>query len=206
MSSLTTRLSLTKPAGVEAIDITVLNTDFDQIDYAVGVILVNAGVTPPNSALFDGAVVQEKVTGLQWTAVKNGGGGFDKLYNTSGVSTAWSSLNMGGGWSSVSGTYPLPAVKKQDGMLLFSGAAYSGGISANVGYTVGSHTYITAGAHPNVTTGMRQAGVYTAGGGVAVCSYFITTVGTLIFASPAAASALVINLDGISFRDYSAPL
>ena len=80
MSTVTTRLGLIKPAGTEQVDVALLNANADQIDYTSGVILVNAGVVPPNSSLFDGAVVMEKTTGVMWVAVKNGSGGFDRYY------------------------------------------------------------------------------------------------------------------------------
>lgn len=80
MSTLTTRLGLIKPTDPEPIDVLTLDANFDALDAAVGVILVNAGVTPPNSQLFDGAVVKEKGTGIVWVAQKNGGGGYDKAY------------------------------------------------------------------------------------------------------------------------------
>lgn len=80
MSTVTTRTGLTKPAGAEQVDIGIINANMDLIDQWIGAIVVTAGTIPPNASLFDGAFVIEKVTGVLWCAIKNGGGGFDKYY------------------------------------------------------------------------------------------------------------------------------
>lgn len=80
MATFTTRLALTKPADPEAVDVSVLNADLDLIDYGIGAIIVNPGVTPPNTSLFDGAIIKERgLSGLVWIAEKNGGG-YNKIY------------------------------------------------------------------------------------------------------------------------------
>jgi hypothetical protein len=83
MSTNTARLALVKPAGLEPQDIAVLNADLDKIDKMMGCILVNAGVTPPDADLFDGAIVKEKTTGITWVAQWNGTT-YDKRYITTG--------------------------------------------------------------------------------------------------------------------------
>lgn len=119
MSTVTTRLGMTKQAGGEQIDVDLLNADLDLIDTNIGVLLVNAGVTPPNSSLYDGAVVKEKTTGICWIAQKNGGGGFDKAYlkypylakataSATIASAVRTTLNLGfvaGGYNAVSGDF-----------------------------------------------------------------------------------------------------
>lgn len=80
MADPTTRLGLSKAAGNEPRAVGPLNVNFDKIDTNIGAIVVAAGVTPPDSALFDGAIVKEQTTGRVWIADKNVGGTFTKRW------------------------------------------------------------------------------------------------------------------------------
>ena len=79
MSTNTARLGLIKPAGADPQDVSQLNGNFDTLDKMAGFIMVNDGVTPPNTDLFDGAVVKEKTSGKVWVAQWNGTS-YDKKY------------------------------------------------------------------------------------------------------------------------------
>src|SRR6185503_6900096 len=71
---------LLKPDPTDIVDVVnQINANYDKIDQWAGTILVNDGVTPPNSALFDGAIVKEKTSGQVWVAQWNGTG-YDKKY------------------------------------------------------------------------------------------------------------------------------
>lgn len=78
----TARVGLVKPDDDEDQDVSVLDGNLDAIDARLGTILVNAGVTPPNASLYDGALVKEKTSGIVWCAEKNVGGTFDTRYVT----------------------------------------------------------------------------------------------------------------------------
>lgn len=71
----TNRLGLTLDDGSEFIN--PGNNDFQRIDDVMPAIIVNDGVVPADSALYDGALVAEKTSGKVWMAVKNVGGTFD---------------------------------------------------------------------------------------------------------------------------------
>lgn len=75
MSTLTTRLGLTKPATTEQYDVTIVNGNSDKIDAAVGVTPATS-TTRPSTQLFDGRAVHESDTdelvirrGAVWSAL-----------------------------------------------------------------------------------------------------------------------------------------
>lgn len=82
MSTLTSRLKLTKPAGADQVDITILDTDFDLMDGEVGVPIVPASSALP-SVPFDGQVRFDK------------NDGFLKQYDA--ASTLWKAITPGAG-------------------------------------------------------------------------------------------------------------
>jgi hypothetical protein len=69
MATTTTRLALTKPAGSENIDVTILNANADKIDAVAGFTPVTSGTRP--AAPFSGQAIRETDTGN--TYVHNGG-------------------------------------------------------------------------------------------------------------------------------------
>ena len=94
MGTPTPRLGLLKPVGTELVNvITQIDAAYDKIDQWTGAILVNAGVTPPDSALFDGAIVKERVTDWTWVAEWNGSG-YNKRYI--GKAIQWDSQPISG--------------------------------------------------------------------------------------------------------------
>ena len=140
MSTLTTRLALVKATDPEAVDVSILNANFDQIDYTSGAILVNPGVTPPNTALFDGAVIKERGSqGRVWVAEKNGGGGYFKYYIVADPPVMLQDPNPGGGIIAAVGsattiaTHTTPA--SPFGQILnydFAGFVSAGGSAADL--------------------------------------------------------------------------
>lgn len=80
-STFTTRLNLEKPDPSQEVDITVINGNMDKIDAAQAPIAVGADVVPPNSQLYNGAMVVETPNGKFWLA-KTSGGGFAKASPT----------------------------------------------------------------------------------------------------------------------------
>jgi len=72
MATATTRIGLIKPAGGEPINVDDLNTNSDRLDKVMPFVLVNDGVTPPDTDLIDGSVIMEKTSGLVWVAQKSG--------------------------------------------------------------------------------------------------------------------------------------
>jgi len=94
MGTPTPRLGLVKPVGTELVNvITQIDAAYDKIDQWTGAILVNAGVVPPDSALFDGAIVKERVTDWTWVAEWNGSG-YNKRYI--GKAIQWDSQPISG--------------------------------------------------------------------------------------------------------------
>jgi len=82
MSSLTSRVKLTKPAGADQVDITILDTDFDLVDAEIG--FPNVPVSSPlPSVPYDGQVRFDK------------NDGFLKQYDA--ASTLWKAISPGAG-------------------------------------------------------------------------------------------------------------
>jgi hypothetical protein len=77
---LTPRIHLIKESDDEIIDPFAYN--WPLVDAAVGAKMVAAGVTPPNSELFDGCIVSEATTGKSWIARADGAGGYTKKWLT----------------------------------------------------------------------------------------------------------------------------
>jgi hypothetical protein len=73
MGTPTARTAVLKPDPTDIVNVvTQIDAAFDKFDLSLGYILVNDGVTPPNSVLYDGAVVKEKTSGYTWVAQWNG--------------------------------------------------------------------------------------------------------------------------------------
>jgi len=79
MATSTTKLGLTKPALTDNVDITVLNTNFDDIDTAAGFAIVTSATRPASP--WAGQVIFETDTGLSfvwdgdsWESAGGGGG------------------------------------------------------------------------------------------------------------------------------------
>lgn len=79
-STFTGRLNLEKPDPSQEVDITKINANMDKIDTAQAPLYVSPDVVPPNSSLYNGAIVAES-GGKIWLA-KPSGGGFTKLSPT----------------------------------------------------------------------------------------------------------------------------
>ena len=60
MATTTSRLALTKPAGTDAVDIAVLNSNADKIDASIGAKICTSGTRP--STPYDGQVIYETDT------------------------------------------------------------------------------------------------------------------------------------------------
>jgi hypothetical protein len=86
MATNTTKLGLIKPDFVDIVDISELNTNFDDIDAAAGADLVTSTTRP--SSPWDGQVIFETDTsksfvwdGTAWKVLGSGaGGGFDSVF------------------------------------------------------------------------------------------------------------------------------
>src|SRR5881397_3247869 len=76
----TPRLGLNKPDQDEFQLVDILNANQDNLDKAVGVRMVTAGVIPPVNQMYDGLIVNERDTGKTWVASANGTGGFDRAW------------------------------------------------------------------------------------------------------------------------------
>lgn len=62
-------------------EMSAMRAAWDRLDQAYsGAIVVNPGVQPDDSVLYDGAIVAERGTGIIWRAQRNNAGAFEKRY------------------------------------------------------------------------------------------------------------------------------
>lgn len=75
----TPKLSLTAPSIDD--EVSALRENWARLDEAyAGSIVVNPGVVPDDSVLYDGCIVAERTTGIVWRAQRNVTGAFEKKY------------------------------------------------------------------------------------------------------------------------------
>lgn len=205
MSTLTSRLGLTKPVDAEPQDVATLDVNFDRLDQSIGVILVNDGVTPPNSQLFDGAIVKEKTSGLVWVAQKNAGtGNFDQVNIVPGNKpfTDWVNVSPGAPWTQTYVGVPVFSMRRYNGWVEFSGSMYCATALPPTQVIIATNPTIAAAVGIGSTDNIRQTANLFVGGAVQSASLTFRTGGQGILSSGGPTNA-ILTLDGVRIRDTS---
>lgn len=200
----TLRAGILKPSGPDQVDISVINQSFDTIDSFLGAILVNDGVTPSNSQLFDGAIVKERTSGKVWVAQKNVGGGFDQNYIQLGAKTQWGTPGTATGWSQTYAGVPAFQFRRIDGKLEFRGSMYFAGTLPNPqSLFLPSQTIVNA-VGTNATSNIRQtADLFDSGGGLVNASLTFLPTGFVNLYHVGTVSGVILSLDSKFIADLS---
>lgn len=75
----TQKLGLTAPSIDD--EVSAMRENWYRLDEAYsGAVVVNPGVVPDDSVLYDGCIVSERNTGIVWRAQRNNAGAFEKKY------------------------------------------------------------------------------------------------------------------------------
>lgn len=204
MPTTTTRLALTKPAGSENIDVSVLNANADKIDSVMGFQPVTSTTRP--AAPFSGQTIRETDTGA--TYVHNGStpasAGWVQIPNVASNIALGSAVAIS--WGGDTNLYRSAAdtLKTDDNLVVALGLTVSGSESVVGNTSVGGSAAITG----NATIGgtLNVVGTLSQNGkAVQLKNRIVTGTITIVPSAantPTSGTFTYPTLDGSVFRGY----